>query len=401
MIKQALIYHLVPRHRREAGSRRGQSLVEFALVLPVLLLIVAGTLEVANILTMQNHVQQAAREGARFGAVGGVEQGIRTVVVDQSSKSSLATDEDRMTVWIIRPIIDIGGGNWYWEGDAGGTTWGDATEQRVYGTEVTNPLKPADVLKDLKDSPAVGGGTPGDIDGTRFVIVVVHYKANTVLNMPFFKIPDEEGGLVPLWAYSIMRQEVEQETVAQLVSGCSAYPIAINSAWFPAETAEGEVIENVPLNNEFTATKREGFQFLAWNVSHVLTAHLQASLTFPGNSLDPTLGFEEYLEPGDVQMHRGDWVIRPDTNVTVANAAVQLGNHRSTGRTLRIIGYTFEQQGSAPIIPINPMINTSPPTSRWQYRIDGFVVVRIADFSTGADTIDFEFVRWDSSCGFE
>jgi len=50
------------------GSR-GQSLVEFALVLPVLLLMVFGLLDVGRYVYMSSVLSQAAREGARVGAV--------------------------------------------------------------------------------------------------------------------------------------------------------------------------------------------------------------------------------------------------------------------------------------------------------------------------------------------
>ena len=45
---------------RAAGSR-GQSLVEFALVLPILLIVVSGVLEVGNVLTIYNRVQLRPR----------------------------------------------------------------------------------------------------------------------------------------------------------------------------------------------------------------------------------------------------------------------------------------------------------------------------------------------------
>jgi len=53
----------------EARERRGQGLVEFALILPILLLVLIGILEFARILFIYVNVSNAAREGARYGVV--------------------------------------------------------------------------------------------------------------------------------------------------------------------------------------------------------------------------------------------------------------------------------------------------------------------------------------------
>jgi TadE-like protein len=53
-----------------AGQRRrGQALVEFALVIPIFLLIVFGLVDVARLVYLNSTISQAAREGARVGSV--------------------------------------------------------------------------------------------------------------------------------------------------------------------------------------------------------------------------------------------------------------------------------------------------------------------------------------------
>ncbi len=54
---------------RTKRFRRGQGLVEFALILPVLLLITIGTIEFGRILFIYVNVSNAAREGTRYGIV--------------------------------------------------------------------------------------------------------------------------------------------------------------------------------------------------------------------------------------------------------------------------------------------------------------------------------------------
>lgn len=51
------------------GSGRGQSIVEFALVLPVLLLLIMGALDFARAISVLQIVTNAAREGARAGII--------------------------------------------------------------------------------------------------------------------------------------------------------------------------------------------------------------------------------------------------------------------------------------------------------------------------------------------
>lgn len=59
---------------------RGQSLLEFALVLPILLLLFFGIIEFGIIFSDNLIISQAAREGARVGVVGGSDEEIINTV---------------------------------------------------------------------------------------------------------------------------------------------------------------------------------------------------------------------------------------------------------------------------------------------------------------------------------
>ena len=59
---------------------RGQSLLEFALVLPILLLLFFGIIEFGIIFSDNLIISQAAREGARVGVVGGSDEEIVNTV---------------------------------------------------------------------------------------------------------------------------------------------------------------------------------------------------------------------------------------------------------------------------------------------------------------------------------
>lgn len=57
------------RPRRERERERGQSLVEFALALPILLLVIFGLLDLGRAVYVGNALAEAARDGARYGSV--------------------------------------------------------------------------------------------------------------------------------------------------------------------------------------------------------------------------------------------------------------------------------------------------------------------------------------------
>jgi hypothetical protein len=64
-----MIHRLLPRRRPHGGaSRRGQSLVEFAITLPVMLLIVLGTIDLGRAYFQTINMENAVKEGAFFGA---------------------------------------------------------------------------------------------------------------------------------------------------------------------------------------------------------------------------------------------------------------------------------------------------------------------------------------------
>ncbi|MEK6226057.1 MAG: TadE/TadG family type IV pilus assembly protein [Chloroflexota bacterium] len=58
-------------HDRDKEGQRGQSLVEFALLLPIMLLIITGLFDVARAVWQENTLAYSAREGTRFAIVHG------------------------------------------------------------------------------------------------------------------------------------------------------------------------------------------------------------------------------------------------------------------------------------------------------------------------------------------
>lgn len=77
-------------------SRKGQSLVEFALVLPILIVLLVGIFEFGQIFNAYLQINHASREGARTGALRGTDTEIEQSVSD----SSPTLDPTLMTVTI-------------------------------------------------------------------------------------------------------------------------------------------------------------------------------------------------------------------------------------------------------------------------------------------------------------
>ena len=76
-----MLYQLAKKLRR---SKRGQSLVEIALILPILLIILFGILEFGRVFHSYLVITHAAREGARYGIISKDVDEIKQKVQDAS-----------------------------------------------------------------------------------------------------------------------------------------------------------------------------------------------------------------------------------------------------------------------------------------------------------------------------
>lgn len=85
-------------------NNRGQALVEFALMLPMLLLLVVGVMEFGLIIHKYMVVAEAAREGARSAAVGGSNAAVTSVV--QTAATQIPADQLTIS---ISPEIRVRG----------------------------------------------------------------------------------------------------------------------------------------------------------------------------------------------------------------------------------------------------------------------------------------------------
>ncbi|MBN1122453.1 MAG: pilus assembly protein [Anaerolineae bacterium] len=444
-------------------AKRAQSFVEFALTLPLMLLMISAAVEWGQIIATYNRIQIAAREGARFGAAGGTDDGIRTIVEQSVQESLVDVNEAQLGVWVVRPVINTEGG---WEWLCGGTgTWGyeecDAGTPgeavqivNVYGSPVdgsgvsvgmANIVTPSEALADI----ASVGNTGDDytaIDDSRFVVVGVYYRVDTILNLPFFTNPgseqDEGRGMAPITAYAIMRQEVDQETINLKAAGCNPYAMAFNRELFQNDDGtfigEGEPLrvnanlpasyyvdepEHIVKNDLGVAPPDRTWSVTAWrydqygipSFSHnsgFCDSPLQdknecGALWPPGSALenDIGIGFIEYQDvdgaEGDDAIHRGDWVLYTDSTVNTANQPFL--DHEATSRALRVIVYDYESGVNPGLYSHHYGWEDEPALGAeyYQYRVDDFAIIKVTDHSDSDKWASFEFVRWDTSCGYD
>ena len=85
-------------------NNRGQTLVEFALIIPIFLLLVFGMMDFGIVLNQYLVVTAAAREGARSAAIGNSDSGSIAVV-----KAAAATIDQGQLMVTVTPAVKISG----------------------------------------------------------------------------------------------------------------------------------------------------------------------------------------------------------------------------------------------------------------------------------------------------
>lgn len=68
------------------GREKGQAMVEFALVLPILLILLLGIVEFGQIYYSYMVIQNASRDGARYGSVWATNTEINQIVYDKTNQ---------------------------------------------------------------------------------------------------------------------------------------------------------------------------------------------------------------------------------------------------------------------------------------------------------------------------
>ncbi len=162
-----------PKSRKKRENKQGQAMVEFALALPILMLIIVGLLEAGRLVFMYGAIITSSREAVRYGSVIGLVDGNPDAFRYQDCAGIIQIAQDR--AFLIDPSnltvtieYDTGEGTTVFDTciDADGdgiddgidvTPLADGTPKRITVTVSTNysplvPLIPQFTIRDIEST---------------------------------------------------------------------------------------------------------------------------------------------------------------------------------------------------------------------------------------------------------
>ncbi len=414
---------------RRTNKEQGQSLVEIALFLPIFLIIIAGMVEISQLVVTQNIVTDAVRASTRFGASGGEDEGMVNIIMNAVPTPTINLAEDAWDIWSIRATIGVSGTAF--------VAWNFTHLYGISQTVDAQALDPLQIQQDILAELQIDhtGNTPNDIANNLQIIgTYAIYDTDSILGLD--AVPQLSGlhSITELNVTRVNGLRIEQG------NGCAAFPVAVSSGIGSSYVDTNGDTHDIPNSGDFDYpssllpnyfesfvnnpdtrvdlnTAREGtifkvflgrnhgngdFGWLKWNTSIAGSeaGNLTNSLTWPGNSTDYSdydgdpgtiIGsfshvIRGYVKPGDLtdtSLHIGDWVYPSGAGLPEIETAVQ--EIIDTGRELRFIVW-----GATPLYEVS-----------FTYPIEQFAIFRIYGYgnSDGAEWLLLEFVRKDSSCG--
>ncbi len=383
-------------------KQNGQSLVEVALFLPILVILLAGIVELSQLVITQNRVSNAARTATRFGANGGEDEGIVLVALNTITQT-LDVSENSWDIWTIHGQVNANGD---------GIDPTDYTFDHVYGisnTQLFSNVVAANIRdsiwEELQKNEVAGTASAADLQDLRFIGTYILHDVPSIIGLDAFPALANFSSVQALTVMRVTGLNLEP------TKGCDAFPIGVDEVNFRSVSAPGGTGANVfPAAIDFTypnpapnynffvnhqddsplRSAQEGYLFkldpastlrwLAWRDTNVDVAALQHSLSWSGDSTDyPTYGFYEAGDPTDETMNIGDWVAESTGTTSSVNDILE--EHVDRERTLRVVLYDNEVGSTV--------------------HISGFAVFRIVGFNTSQGWVLAEFIRLDESCGQE
>jgi len=329
------------------GRQKGQSLVEMAFALPILLFVVVGIIEVGYALNAYVQTINAAREGARFGSMGGSDNAITSIV--QGATSGLIPYEPTNTdLYIAR--VEIGQ-------DPCVVTTSTMTKTMDAPDLEISPV----TAQDIVDRLAAQGG---DYCGLSFVVVDLQYRSPSFLRLPLVKQLSEA---VPMRSLSVMRLE----TPRPLKGVCNVYPIAVHRSVLAGKERGDD------LGDIYNGVTEGTFGWLRWpnDPSGGSAVALIDALTRPTSA-----EFQNAVDPDDTHLSIGDWVWANTGVGNAIGARDALDNLIARGWIRIVVWDEYDAVGA------NGM-----------YRADNFAIVRLTNYSLPHEWIQATFIRYDAT----
>jgi hypothetical protein len=430
---------------------KGQSLVETALFLPILIIILAGIVEVSTVLITQNRVTTAARVATGFGANHfdrsdweGTAASMGIVALN-SVTETMSMDENLWDIWSIYAKVNVDG-----------TDFETFTASHVIGNHnvvsadewtVREATVRADMLAELQST---GADHAQDLE---VVSSVIYHDQETMLNLPVWQWtgaktvrgltlmrvdgPTPYAGcpLLPITVrlnqYSVYPTNWPQDAgpLNEQIYGYhdpeifpdgigphdfeypNPAPVYLNESPDPYVFTKGSEpfdrnYPGVPINDALPGylylARDEGpegsFGWLCWqNCSANPNTGLKAGLTYPGNFLDPDYGYPG--SPADL----GTLDTNGNGSSGDGNGILEVGEwvRTSTGNIASsqdlINGYV---NSGRPVTLIMYDKTNGLTGGNAAYRVSGFVITKLIGYSFQGDNkfIVFEFVDWGSAC---
>lgn len=438
----SLEVNMFDRFSRSFRYQRGQSLAETAIFLPILFLLIAGVVEVSNLLATQNRVTTATRSATSFGAANytGDEwtdnsdwATTMSNVALNNVTATLDLDPALWDIWAIKMTVDITG--------TGFEQWlpvhGFGGNQTVEASEWAT-LEPA-IQQNVLDQLQADGYETAGLD---LVATVSYHQRKSLLGMNFFNV----GSFNRIQSLIVMRVD---EVPPYL--GCDLLPIAIrwqeNYSLYPSNWAGGQLnsaqypndpvdlfptawddhsptpsytvplpalfqnpssylsnLPGVPLEYARPGylywardiSNQGNFGWLDWDAPPASATDLEGSLVYPGDfwELYPGSGMDlgtsadcpsdpnEVCGDGDGALELNEWVHGSSGNVSAMDEVLE---DNVMGRTTRLIVYN-QEEGTG----LNKV-----------FKVKGFVLIKMVGWrmTTSDKWMVFEFVRWDNNCG--
>lgn len=391
--------------KKSLTAQVGQSLVETALFMPILLIMIVGLVEVSQMVITQNRISTAARNAARFGAQGGEDLGIQYVTLNTVTQT-LDLNSGVWDVFSLRGELDRDG-NLPEENFSYQHIYGEGHTQSFTATVTSDAWE--DLRQEIVDSLSYKGSSPG---GLKFVGVLILHDIESILGLDIVPALLNRN---TVRGFSIMRNSALATTVTESEGCGAAYPLAVvvdntrsvkerdfdelgfsypttprpnyndfpshvPDRWLLGDAREGDIFKL----NILQGVNNRSVGLLYWGQPPNNSATLFESLRYPPNSHT----YEEKHDKGDTELHVGDYVERASVNHTQFknNILPVIQNHIDTGRSLRLILWSYDEHPSAS-----------------EVRIVGFAVFRIRGYGwedgPRGNWLLLELSHIDNSCG--
>ncbi len=328
----------------------GQSLVEVAFMLPVLLLLAVGIVELGHALNAYNQTINAVREGARFGSMGGSDAGVMTIVQGASAQLVNYTTENS-DLYVVRAKLT---------GTAPNCAVDTFDCQPVMGPTLgTQCLTPDELLArlDLED------GKSCDVE---LIAVDLTYRCPSLLGLPLVAQLSEA---IPMRSVAVMRME----TPRPLSGVCNSYPIAVHRSVLSGKS-KGDKIEDI-----LNGTGEGKFGWLRWpnDPSGGSSDTLVDALERPTTS-----EFQNAMDPTDTHLSVGDWIWANTGVGNSSNVRAALDGLISKGWIRIVVFDEFSDEGGA----------------NGKYHASNFAIVKLTGYYLpGTNKISIEFEGFDST----